>query len=137
MNKRHLLASAAIIGMLPGLAVAEMTLTRIATMPDGAEVTGISTNAIGDLFLNAQHPAGKNTLKDDAPAALVGYVAGFDPSAPTMAIPAEDARTGVSTNSGEYVTFAKAWGYLRQRADIWWRVQCGWRIDVRLEHSGL
>jgi hypothetical protein len=136
MNKRHLLASAVIIGMLPGLAVAEMTLTRIATMPDGAEVTGISTNAIGDLFLNAQHPAGKNTLKDDAPAALVGYVAGFGPSAPTMAIPAEDARTGVSTNSGEYVTFAK-WGYLRQRADIWWRVQCGWRIDVLLEHSGL
>lgn len=95
--------------MLPGLAVAEMTLIRIATMLGGAEVTGISTNAIGDLFLNAQHPGSKNTLKDDAPAALVGYDARFEPSAPTIAIPAEDTRKGVSSNSGEYVTFAKAW----------------------------
>jgi len=108
MNKQYLIISAAIIAMLPVLATAERTLTRIATMPDGAEVTGISTNAIGDLFLNAQHPGGKNTFKDDAPAALVGYVAGFDSSAPTMVIPAEDARSGVSTNSGEYITFGKA-----------------------------
>lgn len=108
MIKRHLFTTAAAIAMLPVLATAEVTLTRIATMPDGAEVTGISTNAIGDLFLNAQHPGGKNTFKDDAPAALVGYVAGFDPSAPTMSIPAENARGGVSTNSGKYVVFAKA-----------------------------
>ena len=77
MNKRHLLASAAIIGMLPGLAVAEMTLTRIATMPDGAEVTGISTNAIGDLFLNAQHPAGKNTLKTTLPQPSLDMLPGL------------------------------------------------------------
>ncbi|MEH6647306.1 alkaline phosphatase PhoX [Sulfitobacter sp.] len=108
MIKRHLLTTAAVIAMLPVFAAAEVTLTRIATMPDGAEVTGISTNAIGDLFLNAQHPGGKNTFKDDAPAALVGYVAGFDPSAPTMSIPAETARDSVHTNSGEYVVFAKA-----------------------------
>ncbi|MBV1929946.1 MAG: DUF839 domain-containing protein, partial [Gammaproteobacteria bacterium] len=108
MNKCHLLTSAAVIAMLPICAAAEVTLTRIATMPDGAEVTGISTNAIGDLFLNAQHPGGKNTFKDDAPAALVGYVAGFDPAAPSMSIPPEDARSGVSTNSGEYVPFGKA-----------------------------
>lgn len=108
MNKRHLLTSAAVIAMLPVLVSAEMNLTRIATMPDGAEVTGISTNAIGDLFLNAQHPGGKNTFKDDAPAALVGYVAGFDASAPGMSIPAEDARSTVQTNSGAYVTFGKA-----------------------------
>lgn len=108
MNKRQLFASAAMIAMVPVFAAAEVTLTRIATMPDGAEVTGISTNAIGDLFLNAQHPGGKNTFKDDAPPALVGYVAGFDATAPTMPIPAEDARSTVNTNSGEYVTFGKA-----------------------------
>jgi len=108
MNKCHLLTSAAVIAMLPICAAAEVTLTRIATMPDGAEVTGISTNAIGDLFLNAQHPGGKNTFKDDAPAALVGYVAGFDPAALSMSIPPEDARGVVSTNSGEYVPFGKA-----------------------------
>ncbi|MGC1505163.1 MAG: alkaline phosphatase PhoX [Sulfitobacter sp.] len=106
--KRHLLATAAALALLTGMAQADTRLTRIATMPDGAEVTGISTNAIGDLFLNAQHPGGKNTFKDDAPPALVGYVAGFDVSAPSMSIPAEDARGGISTNSGQYVTFAKA-----------------------------
>jgi hypothetical protein len=42
MNKQYLIISAAIIAMLPVLATAERTLTRIATMPDGAEVTGIS-----------------------------------------------------------------------------------------------
>jgi len=110
MNKHHLfvLASAATLAMLPSLAPAEMTLTRIATMPVGAEVTGISTNAIGDVFLNAQHPGGKNTFKGEAPPALVGYIAGFDPSASSMSIPPEDQRSSVSTNSGEYVTFGKA-----------------------------
>ncbi len=110
MRKFQLLASAAFIAAaLPFSAVAQdMTLVRIATMPDGAEVTGISTNALGDLFLNAQHPGGKNTFKDDAPAALVGYIAGFDASAPSMSIPAEDMRGGISTNSGQYVTFGKA-----------------------------
>jgi secreted PhoX family phosphatase len=110
MNKHHLfvLASAATLAMLPSLAPAEMTLTRIATMPVGAEVTGISTNAIGDVFLNAQHPGGKNTFKGEAPPALVGYIAGFDPSSSSMSIPPEDQRSSVSTNSGEYVTFGKA-----------------------------
>jgi secreted PhoX family phosphatase len=106
--KRRLLTSVAAFVMIPGLALADISLTRIATMPTGAEVTGISTNAIGDLFLNAQHPGGKNALKGDAPPALVGYIAGFDASAAGMPIPAEDMRNGVSTNSGEYVTFGKA-----------------------------
>jgi len=83
-------------------------LTRVATMPAGAEVTGISTNAIGDLFLNAQHPGGKNTFEGEAPPALVGYISGFDTAQPGMPIPAEDARDTVRTNSGEYITFAKA-----------------------------
>ena len=101
-------AAATVLAAVPFAAVADMELVRIATMPDGAEVTGISTNAVGDLFLNAQHPGGKNTFKDDAPAALVGYIAGFDASKPGMSIPAEDMRGSVNTHSGQYVTFGKA-----------------------------
>ncbi len=108
MIRPNIWVTVAAIALVPYSATAEKSLTRIATMPAGAEVTGISTNAIGDLFLNAQHPGGKNTFKGEAPPALVGYVAGFDPSKPSMSIPAEDARSRVSTNSGEYVTFAKA-----------------------------
>jgi len=44
---------------------ADGSLVRIATVPAGAEVTGLSTNALGELFMNAQHPGcqrrGKNT----------------------------------------------------------------------------
>ena len=110
MRRFNLLASAAFIAAaLPFSALAQdMTLVRIAKMPDGAEVTGISTNALGDLFLNAQHPGGKNTLKGDSPPALVDYIAGFVSSAPSMSIPTEDMRGGISTNSGQYVTFGKA-----------------------------
>lgn len=108
MRKTLIHASAAMVAVMPCAALAETSLVRIATMPAGAEVTGISTNAIGDLFLNAQHPGGKNTLKDGAPAASVGYIAGFEPDKPGMPIPAEDKRDTVNTNSGEYVTFGKA-----------------------------
>lgn len=37
------------------------TLTRIATVPLGAEVTGIFLSEEGDLFFNVQHPSGTNT----------------------------------------------------------------------------
>lgn len=91
----------------PALAV-DKKLVRIATMPAGAEVTGLASNDAGELFLNAQHPGGKNTLKDDAPPAIVGYVAGFDASAPSMPIPDEAKHNDVNVSSGTYVTFGKA-----------------------------
>ncbi len=97
------------IGLLPIQATADSKqLVRVATMPAGAEVTGLATNAIGDLFLNAQHPGGKNTFKGEALPASIGYVAGFDQSSPGMSIPAEDARGSVSVSSGTYITFGKA-----------------------------
>ena len=40
-------------------------LTRIATVPDGAEVTGIFLTDAGDLFFNVQHPSGANTATND------------------------------------------------------------------------
>lgn len=110
--KTSLLASVAFATLvhLPAAATAEsMSLVRIATMPSGAEVTGLSSNAMGDLFLNAQHPGGKNTFRDDAPPAFVGYVAGFDAATATnMDLPAEDMRNDVAVTNGEYVTFGKA-----------------------------
>ena len=41
------------------------TLTRIATVPSGAEVTGLFLTEDGDLFFNAQHPAGSNMETDN------------------------------------------------------------------------
>jgi hypothetical protein len=80
-------------------------------MPAGAEVTGLSTNASNQLFLNAQHPGGKNIYKDDAPAALVGYVHGFDAASIAgtgMAIPDPAQHGQINAASGDYVTLARA-----------------------------
>ncbi|NQW01435.1 MAG: DUF839 domain-containing protein [Rhodospirillales bacterium] len=88
---------------------AEKTLLRIATMPAGAEVTGLSTNALGDLFVNAQHPDGDNAYKEGVKPALIGYMAGFDAATftgPSMAIP--DVSDQVHVAAGTYVTFARA-----------------------------
>ena len=39
------------VALFAGPAYSEnMSITRIATMPAGAEVTGLSTNALGELF---------------------------------------------------------------------------------------
>ncbi len=87
----------------------EKTLTRIATMPAGAEVTGLSGNAFGELFLNAQHPGGKNAFEEGVKPALIGYIAGFDSSGftgPSLAMPA--VSDSVRVAAGRYVIFAKA-----------------------------
>ncbi len=93
-----------------GLATAaEPQLSRIATMPAGAEVTGLSSNALGDLFVNAQHPDGKNDFKDGGKPALVGYMQGFDATsyqAGSMNIPA--VGDAVQVAAGQFVSFAKA-----------------------------
>lgn len=39
-------------------------LTRLATVPAGAEVTGIFLSEMGDLFFNVQHPSDTNTAED-------------------------------------------------------------------------
>lgn len=52
------------------------TLTRIATVPLGAEVTGIYKTDNGDLFFNVQHPS--DTLPAPENAAAVGVWTGLD-----------------------------------------------------------
>lgn len=84
---------------------------RLATVPTGAEVTGIMVNDEGTLFFNAQHPGGANELIDDAKPAFIGYVADFDigtDAVQNVAIPAEGERDKVHTGAGEYVRLANA-----------------------------
>ncbi len=89
----------------------EKKLLRIATMPRGAEITGLTTNGIGDLFINAQHPGGSNYMKEGKSPALVGYVAGLDIATFTggsMPVPGDGEKGKVNVVGGNYVTFGKA-----------------------------
>jgi len=87
-------------------AQADDGLVRIATVPAGAEVAGIAINGLGELFFNAQHPAGKATVKDNGPAAVIGYIAGLNINNYTggnVAIPGKDDRGRVHVAQGEYI----------------------------------
>ncbi len=114
-RKTELLLSVALgAGVLAasGAWAGEQSIARFATMPDGAEVTGLSLTALGEIFLNAQHPGGKNTYKDGVPPALLGYIDGFADGTgydgPGMDLPPEDARDTVAVAAGRYVTLARA-----------------------------
>ncbi|MCP4317235.1 MAG: DUF839 domain-containing protein [Hyphomicrobiales bacterium] len=114
MNIKKLLTTTAMVCVATagthGIAQSK-DLVRVATMPAGAEVTGLSTNEQGELFLNAQHPGGKNVFGDGIQPATVGYVHGFDASALTgsgMAIPDESKHGDINLANGSYVTFGKA-----------------------------
>ena len=102
--------SAFVLTSIPAIAT-DITLTRIATMPKGAEVTGLTTNALGELFLNAQHPGGSNYMKEDNIPAIIGYVSGLDVanfSGRSMAVPGDGENNKVNVVGGIYVTFGKA-----------------------------
>ena len=57
-------------------------LTRLATVPTGAEVTGIFLSEEGDLFFNAQHPSDSNNIANAAGKTFhtgtVGVLAGVN-----------------------------------------------------------
>ncbi len=114
MSLKSLLMTSAALVMTTTLAARaeEPTLIRLATMPAGAEVTGLSRTALGEILLNAQHPGGDNALGEDSAPALLGYIAGFgdgsDFAGPSMDLPPEDQRDGVQVATGEYVVLARA-----------------------------
>ena len=88
-----------------------MSITRIATMPTGAEVTGLTSNGLGELFLNAQHPGGSNYFEEGKPSAQIGYMHGFDSRTYTggdLPIPADGDKGKVNTAGSSYVVFGKA-----------------------------
>ena len=74
-------------------------LTRVATVPLGAEITGMYLHG-GDLFFNVQHPA------DDLPTAFskatVGVVANAQFGAGAPAAPEGDDKQVVKTALGDY-----------------------------------
>ena len=114
MKKRirtAVLASALVsTGMAASAALADGGMTRIATVPFGAEVAGIAVNGVGEVFFNAQHPAGKSTFKDGAPPALIGYVDGlnlYTYKGPGIPVPDKDKRNQVHA-VGQYVVLGKA-----------------------------
>jgi hypothetical protein len=81
-------------------------LTRLATLPLGAEVTGLYLTANGDLFLNAQHPSDSNAAPFNR--ATVGVVEGQDFRAlprdfPAVSVPASRAdKQRLRTAVGRY-----------------------------------
>ncbi len=104
-------AAAMVAATLAGGSAQAGKLVRIATMPAGAEVTGVAVNDLGELFFNAQHPGGKSTHKDGGPAALVGYIPSLDInsfSGAGIAIPGENDRGSVQAVSGGYRVLAKS-----------------------------
>ncbi len=91
-------------------AVSAADMVRIAAAPHKAEVTGIMVNDDGQLFLNAQHPGGKDELVEGAIPAFIGYIKGTDfnnYSGTGIDIPAEDMRDKMHAD-GEYVTLGTA-----------------------------
>lgn len=87
-------------------------LTRMATVPTGAEVTGIFLTSEGDLFFNAQHPADSNIETDGNAVAYdtgtVGVIEGINfnnlPNALiNLPVPKSDyERQTVQTAYGQY-----------------------------------
>lgn len=87
-------------------------LTRIATVPAGAEVTGIFLTEDGDLFFNAQHPAGSNIETDSNAVAYntgtVGVIEGISfnhlpKTLISLPVPKSDyERQTVQTAYGQY-----------------------------------
>ena len=75
------------------------TLTRVATVPLGAEITGMFLEG-GDLFFNVQHPS--DDLGNDFARAAVGVIANADFGASEMAVPDGDDKKVVKSALGSY-----------------------------------
>ncbi|KXS53643.1 MAG: cell surface protein [Marinobacter sp. T13-3] len=97
-------------------------LTRLATVPLGAEVTGLFLSEDGDLFFNVQHPSDSNTAQNadgkTFSAAAVGVVRNADFSNPdlqfnSLSLPADgEEKELVRTAVGTYDVLA-------QNGDTW------------------
>ena len=82
----------------------EPGLVRVATVPLGAEITGMYITDNGDLFYNAQHPADSNAEPNNR--AAIGAVAGVD----MRALPASIEPIGVPKTAEEKQGFSNAFG---------------------------
>ncbi|MCY7420038.1 MAG: DUF839 domain-containing protein, partial [Chloroflexi bacterium] len=83
------------------------TLQRFATLPEGAEVTGLRIEPDGTMFLNIQHPSATNTYPFNR--ATVGVINGYkagDAFTP-VAVPTGDAMRTLTMASGTYQVLAR------------------------------
>lgn len=86
-------------------------LTRIATVPVGAEITGVFLTDNDELFFNVQHPS---DLSGNDTAAKVGVVTGFDwstldPLMTDLTVPAtDDEKLAIRLVAGEYQVIGSA-----------------------------
>jgi len=91
--------------------IAPAKLTRLATVPVGAEITGIFLTDNDELFFNVQHPS---DLDGNDTAAKVGVVTGFDwstldPLTADLTVPATDEeKLAVRLVAGEYQVIGNA-----------------------------
>jgi|25_taG_2_1085351.scaffolds.fasta_scaffold02711_3 hypothetical protein len=97
-------------------------LTRLATVPLGAEVTGLFLSEEGDLFFNVQHPSDSNTAADADgkifSAAAVGVVRNADFSAEDMGF--NELSMPASSEEKELVRIAiGSYDVLAQNGDAW------------------
>lgn len=95
------------------------SLVRIATLPKGAEATGLFLKEDGELFLNVQHPSGSNATADaDGNVyayASVGVIQGFNVNGPfqPLSLPGTNAEKEiVRVAAGKY-------NVLGQEGDTW------------------
>jgi len=92
--------------LVPTVALADGALTRLATVPLGAEITGLFITPAGDLFFNAQHPDDTNTAPYNL--ATVGVVTGLDinelPATfdPLPVPESAEAKQSIQTALGDY-----------------------------------
>lgn len=111
-------AFATTVSVFSGCASREPVLLRIATVPLAAEVTGIETNAAGDLFFNFQHPSGAVVAQVEdgsgTPRTLnvgtIGFIAApaLSDVQASVALPSTDAeKQTVRSASGTYHVIAQ------------------------------
>ena len=84
------------------------TLQRFATVPAGAETTGVFVADDGTVFFNVQHPSGANPYPFNR--GLVGVVTGYKTgdAFETMAVPEGADKHAVKVASGAYQILARA-----------------------------
>ena len=93
-------------------------LSRFATVPLGAEVTGLHITDAGTLFMNIQHPDGTNLYPFNR--GTVGVVTGFNANTDDfteLAVPKGDARKIAQVAAGDYQLVARVGEPIPQAAD--------------------
>lgn len=99
MTVKSLAATLAATTCICSAATAADNLTRVASVPLGAEITGMYLHD-GDLFFNVQHPA--DDLPGDFAKATVGVVSNADFDAAALPVAEGDAKNVVTTSLGDY-----------------------------------